>query len=47
MGGAEHISAYREIRSAHKTSLGKPKKRNPSEDLGVDERIILKWISGK
>jgi hypothetical protein len=36
-----------EMRNAYKTLFGKPKERHHSEDVGVDSRIILEWISGK
>jgi hypothetical protein len=28
----------------HKVSIGKPEGMKLFEDLGVDERIILKWV---
>jgi hypothetical protein len=33
-----------ERKGAYRALLGKPEGKNHSEDLGVDERIILKWI---
>jgi hypothetical protein len=32
---------------AYKILVGKPERKNHSEDLNVDGRIILKWITGK
>jgi hypothetical protein len=36
-----------EVRNAYKISVGKPKGRDHSEDLGEDGRIVLEWILGK
>jgi hypothetical protein len=33
--------------NAYDILVGKPEGKNPSEDLGVDRKIILKWILGK
>jgi hypothetical protein len=36
-----------EIRNAYTFLFGKPGGKRPhSKDLGVDERVILKWIFG-
>jgi hypothetical protein len=45
MGGA--CSAHGETRNAHRILLQSVKGRDHSKDLGVDGRIILKWILGK
>jgi len=37
----------KEIRNAHKILVGKSERRNHSEELGVDGRIILEWIFEK
>jgi hypothetical protein len=36
-----------ETRNAYKILVGKRGGKNYSEDLGVDGRIILKWILGR
>jgi hypothetical protein len=36
-----------EMRNAYNFWLQNPKGRDHSEDLGVDERIILEWILGE
>jgi hypothetical protein len=36
-----------EMRSAYKVSVGKPEAKNQLEDLVIDGRIILEWISKK
>jgi hypothetical protein len=30
---------------AYGSLVGRPEGRGPFEDIGIDERIILKWIS--
>jgi hypothetical protein len=45
MGGA--CSKHEEMRNAYKIIVGKPNVRGYSGDLGVEGRIILKWIVGK
>jgi hypothetical protein len=36
-----------EVRGAYNISVGRPEGRNHYEDLGVDERITLRWMLGK
>jgi len=36
-----------EMRNAYTVLVGKPEGRDPSEDLGVEVRIILQWILGR
>jgi hypothetical protein len=36
-----------EMRNAYNILVGKPKRKNSSEDLGVDGKIILEWVLGK
>jgi hypothetical protein len=36
-----------EMRNAYKIPLGKCERKNHSEDLGVDGKIILKWFLEK
>jgi hypothetical protein len=36
-----------EMRKVYKILVGKPEGKNHSENLGLDARIILKWILGK
>jgi hypothetical protein len=38
---------YGEMRKLYKILIGKPKRRDHSEDIGVDGRIILEFISDK
>jgi hypothetical protein len=45
MGGASRTHGV--MRNAYKILAGKPKGRDYSEDLNVQRRIILKWISQK
>jgi hypothetical protein len=41
---AGHVARMGERRGAYRTLVGKPEGRRPF-DVGVDGRIILKWIS--
>ena len=34
-------------KDAYRIVVGKPEGKSPMEGLGVDRKIILKWISGK
>jgi hypothetical protein len=34
------------MRNSYKILVGKPERKNHSEDLGVDGKIILEWILG-
>jgi hypothetical protein len=36
-----------EGRGEYRVCMGKPERRNHLEDPGVDERLIVKWISVK
>jgi hypothetical protein len=36
-----------EMRNAYRIFIGKPEGKRPFGDLGVDGRIILKWIFQK
>jgi hypothetical protein len=42
-----HVARIGEIRNTYAVFVGKLKTGVHSEDLGVDGRIILKWILGK
>jgi hypothetical protein len=35
------------MENAFKILVGKPEVKNDSEDVGIDGRIILEWISGR
>jgi len=41
------VERLEEMRNAHSILAGKPEGRDHSEDLGIDKKIILKWILGK
>jgi hypothetical protein len=47
MRWAGHVADMEEIRNAYKILVGEPERKNHSEGIGVDGRIILEWISGK
>jgi hypothetical protein len=47
MRWAGHEARVEEMRKAYNIFVGKPKGRDHSEHLGVDERIISEWILGK
>jgi hypothetical protein len=34
-------------RIVHKALVGKPEGKDQSEDVGIDLKIILKWVLGK
>jgi hypothetical protein len=40
-------SAYGERRGVYRVLVGKPRERDHLGDLGLDGRIILKWIFRK
>jgi hypothetical protein len=42
---AGHAKRVGERRGAYRALVGKPERRRPPEDPGVDEKTILKWIS--
>ena len=45
MKWAEHVALMREERVVYRVLVGKPERKRPLGDLGVDECIILGWIS--
>jgi hypothetical protein len=47
MRWAGHEAHMGEIRNAYNILVGKPEGKDHTENLGIDERIILKWIFGK
>jgi hypothetical protein len=40
MRRAGHVARMEEMKNAHNIFIGKPNKRDYSEDLGIDGRII-------
>ena len=47
MRWAGHVAYMRENRGLYSVLVGKPEGNNHLEDLGVDVRIILRWIFRK
>jgi hypothetical protein len=47
MRWAEHVACLEETGNAYKVLIRKPEGRDHLEDLGMDDRIILKWILRK
>jgi hypothetical protein len=47
IGLAGHVARMKTIRNAYKYWTENLKGRDNSEDLGIDERLILEWILGK
>jgi hypothetical protein len=47
MGWTGHVARIEEMRNAYKIWSENLKRRDPSEYLGVDGKIILEWILRK
>jgi hypothetical protein len=47
MRWAGHVACMGEMPNATNTFVGKPERRDHSEEIGVDGRIILEWILKK
>jgi hypothetical protein len=47
MRWAEHVALIGETRNAYKISSEDLKRRDHSEDLDVDRKLILEWMLGK
>jgi hypothetical protein len=44
---AEYVAHVGEMRNSYKILVGKSQRRDHSDDLGVDWKIILEWMLGK
>jgi hypothetical protein len=44
---ADHVARIGKMRNAYDILDGNPERKNHSEDLGVDGKIIPEWILGK
>jgi hypothetical protein len=47
MRWAGHVARMGEKRNAYRILMGKPQTKQPLGSLGVDGRVILKWILEK
>jgi hypothetical protein len=47
MRWAGNVSCMMEMRNAYNILVGKPEEKYHLEDIGIDGKITLEWISGK
>jgi hypothetical protein len=47
MRWAEHVACMREGKNVYRVLVGRPKRKRPWEDSGVEGKIILRWTLGR